>query len=330
MPLSFVVDKQQGRLRRRGARRAVRVTRGEVRRQPVPEASCRAVRCASTCSLSSPRSSTPTAQSSIVGQGPARRAGGSSRARSAGRRHRSAPQRATMPLSAAGPGMVLAPEPVFAAVELADPPRPLYLLAPGGRRFDQRSPPSWPASGADRALGRVLSRFSAAATRAWTSASPTISSTVSSRSATSCSPAANWPPSSSWRPPLGSSPACSATTASAEDESFTTGLLEYPQYTRPADLPGLGGPRGPARRRPRPSRAVATGGGAVAHPRAPTGPDRAPRRAFRPTRCASSLEHGYPLGAHGTGRADTAGRRVRRAASSRRPPSDRLEERDLS
>jgi len=36
-----------------------------------------------------------------------------------------------------GAGMVLAPEPVFGSVELANPPRPLYLLAPGGRRFDQ-------------------------------------------------------------------------------------------------------------------------------------------------------------------------------------------------
>lgn len=38
-----------------------------------------------------------------------------------------------------GAGMVLAPEPVFRAVEKADPPapRPLYLLGPGGRRFDQ-------------------------------------------------------------------------------------------------------------------------------------------------------------------------------------------------
>ena len=34
--------------------------------------------------------------------------------------------------------MVLAPEPVFRAVEAASPPRPLYLLGPGGRRFDQR------------------------------------------------------------------------------------------------------------------------------------------------------------------------------------------------
>src|SRR5580698_512975 len=37
-----------------------------------------------------------------------------------------------------GAGMVLMPEPVFRAVEgVADAPRPLFLLAPGGRRFDQ-------------------------------------------------------------------------------------------------------------------------------------------------------------------------------------------------
>ncbi|HEV7888896.1 MAG TPA: tRNA (guanosine(37)-N1)-methyltransferase TrmD, partial [Acidimicrobiales bacterium] len=31
-----------------------------------------------------------------------------------------------------GAGMVLAPEPIFGAVEQAAPPRPLYLLGPGG------------------------------------------------------------------------------------------------------------------------------------------------------------------------------------------------------
>ena len=36
-----------------------------------------------------------------------------------------------------GAGMVMMPEPVFAAVEAVDPPRPLILLGPGGRRFDQ-------------------------------------------------------------------------------------------------------------------------------------------------------------------------------------------------
>jgi len=36
-----------------------------------------------------------------------------------------------------GAGMVLMPEPVFAAVEAVSPPRPLILLGPGGRKFDQ-------------------------------------------------------------------------------------------------------------------------------------------------------------------------------------------------
>jgi tRNA (guanine37-N1)-methyltransferase len=36
-----------------------------------------------------------------------------------------------------GAGMLMRPEPVFAAVEAADAPRPLLLLGPGGRRFDQ-------------------------------------------------------------------------------------------------------------------------------------------------------------------------------------------------
>jgi len=37
-----------------------------------------------------------------------------------------------------GAGMVMKPEPLFASVEAADPPRPLFLLGPGGRTFDQR------------------------------------------------------------------------------------------------------------------------------------------------------------------------------------------------
>ncbi len=36
-----------------------------------------------------------------------------------------------------GAGMVMKPEPIFDAVEATDPPRPLLLLGPGGRRFDQ-------------------------------------------------------------------------------------------------------------------------------------------------------------------------------------------------
>lgn len=36
-----------------------------------------------------------------------------------------------------GAGMVMKAEPLFDAVAAADPPRPLLLLGPGGRRFDQ-------------------------------------------------------------------------------------------------------------------------------------------------------------------------------------------------
>jgi tRNA (guanine37-N1)-methyltransferase len=36
-----------------------------------------------------------------------------------------------------GAGMLMRPEPLFASVEAVNPPRPLFLLGPGGRRFDQ-------------------------------------------------------------------------------------------------------------------------------------------------------------------------------------------------
>src|SRR6476659_6283317 len=37
-----------------------------------------------------------------------------------------------------GAGMLMRPQPIFEAVEAAAAPRPLLLLGPGGRRFDQR------------------------------------------------------------------------------------------------------------------------------------------------------------------------------------------------
>jgi tRNA (guanine37-N1)-methyltransferase len=46
-----------------------------------------------------------------------------------------------------GAGMVLRPEPIFAAVEAVAPPRPLLLLGPGGRRFDQKFARSLTATG---------------------------------------------------------------------------------------------------------------------------------------------------------------------------------------
>lgn len=37
-----------------------------------------------------------------------------------------------------GAGMVMKAQPIFDAVEAAEPPRPLLLMSPGGRRFDQK------------------------------------------------------------------------------------------------------------------------------------------------------------------------------------------------
>ena len=46
-----------------------------------------------------------------------------------------------------GAGMLMRPEPIFASVEAAEPPRPLILLGPGGQRFDQGAAESLAALG---------------------------------------------------------------------------------------------------------------------------------------------------------------------------------------
>jgi tRNA (guanine37-N1)-methyltransferase len=46
-----------------------------------------------------------------------------------------------------GAGMVMRPEPIFACVEAAEPPRPLFLLSAAGRRFDQAMAVELAASG---------------------------------------------------------------------------------------------------------------------------------------------------------------------------------------
>src|SRR5262245_43088892 len=57
-----------------------------------------------------------------------------------------------------GAGMVMMPGPLFAAVELVDPPRPLFLLSASGRRFDHGVASSGPGarrcSGAREKQGR--------------------------------------------------------------------------------------------------------------------------------------------------------------------------------
>lgn len=137
-----------------------------------------------------------------------------------------------------GAGMVLMPEPLFAAVEDVDSreglPRPLLLLSPGGRRFDQ-------AVARELAAGEGFSllcgRYEGVDQRVADHlvdgelsvgdvvlAGGELPSLMVVEAVTRLLPGA-----------LGNE-------ASTEEESFLSGLLEYPQYTRPAVYRGWGVP----------------------------------------------------------------------------------------
>ena len=146
-----------------------------------------------------------------------------------------------------GAGMVLTPEPVFTAVDAAQPPRPLLLLSPGGRRFDQSVAHELaPTDGFSLLCGRyegvdqrvvdhlcdgelsigdyVLGGGEVAAMVVVEAVARLV-------------------------------PGVMGNAESATDESFTSGLLEYPQFTRPPsyrgrDVPAIlaGGDHGAVRR----------------------------------------------------------------------------------
>jgi tRNA (guanine37-N1)-methyltransferase len=129
-----------------------------------------------------------------------------------------------------GPGMVMTPEPLFAAVEAHEPPRPLFLLAAGGRRFDH-------ALAAELAAGvgfsLICGRYEGVDQRVadhlcdgelsigdFVLNGGEAAALVVIEAVTRLVPGV-----------LGND-------ASATEESFTAGLLEYPQYTRPAEFRG--------------------------------------------------------------------------------------------
>jgi tRNA (guanine37-N1)-methyltransferase len=129
-----------------------------------------------------------------------------------------------------GAGMVLSPEPVFRAVEAVQPPRPLFLLDPGGRRFDQ-------ALAAELAAGPGFSllcgRYEGVDERVrrhlvddelsigdFVLAGGEAAAFVIVEAVTRLVPGV-----------MGNE-------ASAGEESFVDGLLEAPHYTRPADFRG--------------------------------------------------------------------------------------------
>lgn len=129
-----------------------------------------------------------------------------------------------------GAGMVLMPEPVFAAVEAVDPPRPLLYLSPAGRRFDQAVARELAAlegfsllcgryEGVDERIREHLCDGELSIGDFVLSGGEVAAMVVVEAVARLV-------------------PGVMGNVASAEDESFSDGLLEYPHYTRPANFRG--------------------------------------------------------------------------------------------
>jgi tRNA (guanine37-N1)-methyltransferase len=129
-----------------------------------------------------------------------------------------------------GPGMVMAPEPLFACVEEVAPPRPLLLLGAGGRRFDQRVAHELAALGGFSLLcGRyegVDQRVADHLCDGELSIGDVVLAGGEAAALVVIEAVARLVPGV-----LGND-------ESAGEESFTAGLLEHPQYTRPASFRG--------------------------------------------------------------------------------------------
>ncbi len=129
-----------------------------------------------------------------------------------------------------GAGMVLMAEPIFATVEAVEPPRPLFLLGPGGRKLDQAL--ARELAGAS-GFSLLCGRYEGVDERVrrhlvddelsigdYVLAGGEVAAMVVLEAVTRLVPGV-----------MGNA-------ASAEEESFSEGLLEYPQYTRPANFRG--------------------------------------------------------------------------------------------
>ena len=129
-----------------------------------------------------------------------------------------------------GAGMVLAPEPLFRAVEAVAPVRPLFLLGAGGRRFDQSVARELAAGpGFSLLCGRyegVDERVSEHLVDGELSIGDYVLAGGEAAAIVIIEAVARLVPGV-----MGNS-------ASAEEESFAEGLLEYPQFTRPAEFRG--------------------------------------------------------------------------------------------
>jgi tRNA (guanine37-N1)-methyltransferase len=127
-----------------------------------------------------------------------------------------------------GAGMVLMPEPLFAAVEAVEPPRPLLALGPAGRRFDQ----SWARDLATLdGFSLLCGRYEGVDERVkehLVDGELSIGDYVLGGGEVAAMVVLE---------AVGRLvPGVMGNEASAEDESFSDGLIEYPHYTRPAEF----------------------------------------------------------------------------------------------
>jgi tRNA (guanine37-N1)-methyltransferase len=129
-----------------------------------------------------------------------------------------------------GAGMVMTPGPLFAAVEAVDPPRPLLRLAAAGRRFDQdRARELAAGPGFSLVCGRyegIDQRVADHLCDGELSVGDYVLAGGEAAALVVVEAVARLVP------------GVMGNEASADQESFTAGLLEYPQYTRPAEFRG--------------------------------------------------------------------------------------------
>jgi tRNA (guanine37-N1)-methyltransferase len=127
-----------------------------------------------------------------------------------------------------GAGMVLSPEPIFAAVEAVDPPRPLLYLSPAGRRLDQ----AYARELADLdGFSLLCGRYEGVDERVrehLVDGELSIGDYVLGGGEVAAMVVLE---------AVGRLvPGVMGNDTSADDESFSEGLLEYPHYTRPAEF----------------------------------------------------------------------------------------------
>ena len=129
-----------------------------------------------------------------------------------------------------GAGMVLMPDPLVAAIEDADPPRPLYLLGPGGRRFDQGIARDLAGSGGFSLLCGRYEGVDQRVVDGWCDGELSIGDYVLAGGEVAAMVVLE---------AVGRLvPGVMGNAESSAEESFAAGLLEYPQYTRPAEFRG--------------------------------------------------------------------------------------------